>query len=69
MVLESAGAVVGVGLMWAVNGAVARSGLCDRIVRWQERHSRRFYAVAFLLTFELAPLFESTINRVFHDDA
>jgi undecaprenyl-diphosphatase len=52
-----AGAVVGVIAMLATQQVVARTGLRERIVRWEELHSARFYAVAFVLSFELALLF------------
>lgn len=51
------GAVIGVALMLVLQPAIGRSGLCERVMRWETLYSGRFYAVAFLLCFELALLF------------
>ena len=52
-----AGAVIGILMMLAFCAILARTTLPDRIVRLEARRPGIFYAVAFVLTLELALLF------------
>lgn len=52
-----AGAVIGVALMLVLCRVIGATGLPDRVVRFSATHPPAFYAVAWLLTLELAVLF------------
>jgi undecaprenyl-diphosphatase len=52
------GAVLGIGLMVVVRGALLRTSLPGWVVRWSGLHPGLFTTVAFLYALELATLFE-----------
>jgi undecaprenyl-diphosphatase len=54
-----AGAVIGIAIMVGVNRIPVPAGVCLRATDFQARHAGILYAGAFLLTFQMATLFES----------
>ncbi len=54
-----AGAMIGVGMALLANTAPINNYMIKPTMRWQHNHPSSFYAVFFLLTFNIATLFDS----------
>lgn len=54
-----AGAMIGVGMAFLANTAPVNKYMIKPTMRWQHNHPSSFYAVFFLLTFNIATLFDS----------
>jgi undecaprenyl-diphosphatase len=52
-----AGALIGVALMLVVCWLIGATGVPDQVLRFSKTHAPVFYAIAWLLVFELAVLF------------
>ena len=55
-----AGALVGAGSAWLVNGTSIRRAISRSVAGWLEKHPSSFYACSFLLSFQLATLFDDS---------
>ena len=58
------GAVIGILVAWLVNRERLRTWLATPALTLSEKYPGPFYAVFFLLTFELASLFNDTRNAL-----
>jgi undecaprenyl-diphosphatase len=63
-----AGAVVGVALMLLLCRLISATGLPDRVVRFSATHPPAFYAIAWLVTLEIAVRF-GDVEAFFSDAA
>jgi hypothetical protein len=57
-----AGAVIGVALMLVLCRLIGATGLLDRVLRFSATRPPMFYAIAWLLTLEVAVLFADLRN-------
>lgn len=55
-----AGAALGALIAWMANKWLATSGRLDRVILWSESQPRLFYPAFFLLTYQLATLFDDS---------
>jgi undecaprenyl-diphosphatase len=59
-----AGATIGIVMAWLANLAFIRKPLTTWLLRWQETNPGQFYCFSFILTYQMAELFDPIIGML-----